>query len=161
MAEKSAISASAMPADTAGKESVHSIESKLESQTQVEVNTGRTKTSEAGDEVQDDDTRESWGVFRKLTHVLLKWGVETHGCVHTRIYIFHFLQLTIIKWRFVCRISPVPPSKRTDKRIHQLFWVWFTCNFNILAFGTGSAGPAFFGLGIKSSLPIILVVDIM
>lgn len=88
MAEKSAISASAMPADTAGKESVHSIESKLESQTQVEVNTGRTKTSEAGDEVQDDDTRESWGVFRKLTHVLLKWGVETHGCVlYAHIYL--------------------------------------------------------------------------
>ncbi|KAF8178440.1 purine-cytosine permease [Pholiota molesta] len=35
---------------------------------------------------------------------------------------------------------------------------WFTCNFNILAFGTGSAGPAFFGLGIKASLVILLIL---
>ncbi len=60
------------------------------------------------------------------------------------------------------RISPVPPSKRTDKRIHQLFWVWFTAAISIsLPLERGSAGPAFFGLGIKDSLIIILVVDIV
>ncbi|KAF8970409.1 cytosine-purine permease [Flammula alnicola] len=100
---------------------------------------------EALKEVVEDDVYASapqdevkeLGVFRKLTRILLKWGVETHG------------------------ITPVHPSKRTDPRIYQLFWVWFSCNFNILVFGTGSAGPAFFRLGLKSSLLVLLVVDII
>lgn len=29
------------------------------------------------------------------------------------------------------------------------------------SFGTGSAGPAFFGLGLKQSLITLLVVDLM
>ncbi|KAF8970417.1 hypothetical protein BDZ97DRAFT_92933 [Flammula alnicola] len=100
---------------------------------------------EALKEVVEDDAYASviqdeikeMGVFRKLTCILLKWGVETQG------------------------ITPVHPSKRTDPRIYQLFWMWFSCNFNILAFGTGSAGPAFFGLGLKSSLLVLFIVDIM
>ena len=85
MAEKSVVGASAISADASrisgAKESLHSIESKIESQIHAGDDTGVTKTIEIADEAQDDDIRESWGVFRKLTHTLLKWGVETHGCV--------------------------------------------------------------------------------
>ena len=42
-----------------------------------------------------------------------------------------------------------------------MFIFWFSANFNILAFSTGSSGPVFFSLGIKDSLLVILVVDIM
>jgi len=50
---------------------------------------------------------------------------------------------------------------RVDKRLYQMFFVWFSANFNVLAFSTGSAGPAFFNLGLRDSLVILLVVDIM
>ncbi|EKM56968.1 uncharacterized protein PHACADRAFT_142025 [Phanerochaete carnosa HHB-10118-sp] len=42
-----------------------------------------------------------------------------------------------------------------------MFFVWFSANMNVLGLGTGSAGPAFFGLGVKQSLITLLVVDIM
>ncbi|KAF8178439.1 cytosine-purine permease [Pholiota molesta] len=54
--------------------------------------------------------------------------------------------------------DPLPDRIYARPRIIQLFWVWFTSNFNILAFGTGSAGPAFFGLGLKHSLVILLIL---
>ncbi|KAF8906804.1 purine-cytosine permease [Gymnopilus junonius] len=59
------------------------------------------------------------------------------------------------------RIAPTTLDERTDKRIYQMFWLWFSVNFNILAFGTGSAGPAFFGLGLKTSLIVLLLVDLI
>ncbi|KIM36651.1 hypothetical protein M413DRAFT_77860 [Hebeloma cylindrosporum] len=83
------------------------------------------------------DEEKQLGVFRKLTRTLWKWGIETHG------------------------ITPTPPQSRTDTRIHQFFWLWFSVNFNILAFSTGSAGPAFFGLDLKSSLLVLLVADLI
>ena len=42
-----------------------------------------------------------------------------------------------------------------------MFFIWFSVNFNILAFSTGSSGPVFFSLGIKDSLLVIFVVDVM
>ena len=60
-----------------------------------------------------------------------------------------------------CRISPVPDEERVDKRLYQMFFVWFSANFNVLAFSTGCAGPAFFNLGLRDSLVTILVVDAM
>lgn len=61
-----------------------------------------------------------------------------------------------------------------------MFFVWFSANINVLgyvrylprsipiitllnysSFGTGSVGPAFFGLGLKQSLLVLLVVDLM
>ncbi|EDR12120.1 cytosine-purine permease [Laccaria bicolor S238N-H82] len=75
--------------------------------------------------------------FQKGSEFLSRWGVETQG------------------------ITPIPTERRTDKRLYQLFFVWFSANFNILNFGTGSAGPAFFSLGFRASLATILLVDIM
>ncbi|CCM01207.1 uncharacterized protein FIBRA_03255 [Fibroporia radiculosa] len=73
----------------------------------------------------------------RVTYVLTKWGIETNG------------------------IQPIPQEERTDTRLYQMFFVWFSCNLNVLSFGTGSAGPAFFGLGVRESLIIILIVDLV
>ncbi|EPS96893.1 hypothetical protein FOMPIDRAFT_138178 [Fomitopsis schrenkii] len=77
------------------------------------------------------------GPFQRFTHVLTRWGVETNG------------------------IDPIPPCERKDDRLYQLFFVWFTANMNVLAFGTGSVGPAFYGIGVKESLIILLIVDVI
>ncbi|KAF8804565.1 hypothetical protein BYT27DRAFT_7234511 [Phlegmacium glaucopus] len=76
-------------------------------------------------------------MFRKVTQFLLRWGIETHG------------------------ISPIPTEKRIDRRIHQMFFIWFSVNSNTPAFGTGSSRPAFFALGIRDSLLVIFVVDVI
>ncbi|KAF8639474.1 hypothetical protein AX17_001494 [Amanita inopinata Kibby_2008] len=74
---------------------------------------------------------------RVVTRFLLRWGIETHG------------------------IAPTKPEARTDTRLYQLFFVWFSANFNILAFATASTGPAFFKLGLRDSLLVILFVDLI
>ena len=61
----------------------------------------------------------------------------------------------------VCRISPIPVEKRVDKRTYQLFFIWFSVNFNIISFGTGSSGPVFFSLGVRDSILVILIVNLM
>jgi purine-cytosine permease-like protein len=59
------------------------------------------------------------------------------------------------------RISPTLVEDRVDKRLYQMFFVWFSANLNITALSTGTAGPAFFNLGLRDTLVILLVVDIM
>jgi len=59
------------------------------------------------------------------------------------------------------RITPTQSSDRSDTRLYQMFFVWFSANFNILAFSTGSAAPAFFNLGLKHTGIIVVVVDSM
>ncbi|CAL1709708.1 unnamed protein product [Somion occarium] len=73
----------------------------------------------------------------KLTRWLSKWGVETQG------------------------ITPTPLEQRTDPRMYQMFFAWFSANANILTFGAGTVGPAFFNLGQRTSFLVILVVDII
>ncbi|KAI0777208.1 cytosine-purine permease [Trametes elegans] len=92
----------------------------------------------SGSVTESDSTnrpRERWTTT--VTEFLTRWGIETNG------------------------IDPIPPEERTDTKLYQMFFVWFSANINILAFGTGSAGPAFFGLGLRDSFIIILVVDII
>ncbi|KAH9887198.1 cytosine-purine permease [Cubamyces lactineus] len=87
-----------------------------------------------------DDTSPSarpQGWFASTTDFLTRWGVETNG------------------------IDPILPDDRTDTKLYQMFFVWFSANLNILAFGTGSAGPAFFGLGLRDSFIILLIVDLI
>ncbi|KAF8804550.1 hypothetical protein BYT27DRAFT_7340140 [Phlegmacium glaucopus] len=83
-----------------------------------------TLAGEKSTTMTDIEDEKQLGMFRKVTQFLLRWGIETHG------------------------ISPIPTEKRIDRRIHQMFFIWFSVNFNILAFGTGSSGPAFFALGL-------------
>ena len=42
-----------------------------------------------------------------------------------------------------------------------MFTIWFSANFNIVSFSTGSSGPVFFSLGIKDTLLVLLVVNVM
>lgn len=82
------------------------------------------------------------------------------------------------------RISPIPEDQRTDKRLYQFFFVWFSANANILTYveptlwlmhpsrmltkpmsvfrlSAGTVGPAYYSLGIRDSFYVILVVDLM
>ncbi|KAI0062621.1 cytosine-purine permease [Artomyces pyxidatus] len=70
--------------------------------------------------------------LQRLTALLKTWGVETHG------------------------ITPVPLDKRTEKRLYQLFVLWFSNMLSVPTFAAGSIGPAFFSLGIRDSLFIVL-----
>ncbi|EMD34672.1 hypothetical protein CERSUDRAFT_97258 [Gelatoporia subvermispora B] len=76
-------------------------------------------------------------LLSNVTSLLGSWGIETNG------------------------VDPIPEEERTDTRLYQMFFVWFSANINVLDFGTGSAGPAFFGLGLRQSLITILIVDLI
>ncbi|KIJ06400.1 hypothetical protein PAXINDRAFT_92066 [Paxillus involutus ATCC 200175] len=68
---------------------------------------------------------------------LLRWGVEERGTV------------------------PVPYDERKDTQFYKIFFVWFSMNFNILSFSTGTLGPIVFGLGLRDSCLVILFFNIM
>ncbi|PCH44809.1 cytosine-purine permease [Wolfiporia cocos MD-104 SS10] len=71
----------------------------------------------------------------RATSLLIRYGVETNG------------------------IDPISPSERTDKRLYQMFFVWFSTNMNVIAFGGAASGPAFYGIGLRDCLIILLIVD--
>lgn len=58
-------------------------------------------------------------------------------------------------------VEPTPESKRVDKRLYHLFFLFFACNFNLVAFSQGTAGPIIFGLGLRDSLLIILLANLI
>lgn len=97
------------------------------------------KVSEKSDGRDEVDVASPKGQvwLNKVTHFLTRWGVETNG------------------------IDPIPPEKRTDTKLFQMFFVWFSANMNVLALGTGAAGPAFFGLGVTPCLVTLLIVDLI
>jgi len=118
--------------------------------TVVTVETSRPRLCAAGDE----ETAKPLTIIQRITAQLAQWGMETNG------------------------ITPVPPEQRTDRRLYQMFFVWFSANLNVLTcvrsrramptaltamcrLTAGTVGPAFYGLGITASLLVILVVDIM
>ncbi|PSR74360.1 hypothetical protein PHLCEN_2v9868 [Hermanssonia centrifuga] len=93
------------------------------------------KTSDISEE-DVDGSRLQKG-FAKITFFLTRWGVETNG------------------------IQPIPPEARTDTKMFQMFFIWFSANMNVLGLGVGTSGPAFFGLGVKQSLITLLIVDLI
>jgi NCS1 nucleoside transporter family len=66
-----------------------------------------------------------------------RWGVEARGTV------------------------PVPYEDRTDTQFYKVFFVWFSMNFNILSFSTGTLGPVVFGLGLRDSCLVILFFNLI
>ncbi len=78
-------------------------------------------------------------------------------------------------------ITPIPESQRTDRRLYQFFFVWFSANANIFTYvamfswlegcvvfhtqpislSAGTVGPAFFNLGFLDSLFVIVIVDVV
>ncbi|KAI0772946.1 permease for cytosine/purines, uracil, thiamine, allantoin-domain-containing protein [Trametes elegans] len=73
--------------------------------------------------------------FHAATVLLARWGLEVNG------------------------IEPIPEGERTDKRLYQIFFVWFSGNANIFTMSAGTVGPAYYSLGIRDSFYVILVVD--
>ncbi|KAG6331535.1 hypothetical protein ID866_7555 [Astraeus odoratus] len=71
---------------------------------------------------QVDFTPLRW--LRRITTFLAHYKIETHG------------------------IAPIARDERLETRWYQMFFVWFSANMNILTFSTGTAGPAFFSLGV-------------
>ncbi|KAH7882476.1 permease for cytosine/purines, uracil, thiamine, allantoin-domain-containing protein [Phlebopus sp. FC_14] len=68
---------------------------------------------------------------------LLSWGVEERG------------------------IDPVPYEQRKDNQFFKIFFVWFSMNFNILSFSSGTLGPIVFGLGVRDSCLVILFFNVI
>ncbi|KAL5634593.1 hypothetical protein ACGC1H_002589 [Rhizoctonia solani] len=77
------------------------------------------------------------GKLAAFTIRLGQYGVETRGVV------------------------PTPPDARNDTRFWDLLFLWISANFNILAFSTGSLGPAIFALGLKESLLVIFFTNLL
>lgn len=92
---------------------------------------------ETGSQPSSEPTLKTAGLIQWFTSLLTRWGLETNG------------------------IQPIPAEERTDRRTYQMFFVWFSANLNILTLTAGTVGPAFYGLGIRDSLLVILVVDIV
>ncbi|KAN0085850.1 Permease for cytosine/purines, uracil, thiamine, allantoin domain containing protein [Tylopilus felleus] len=74
--------------------------------------------------------------LHRVTALLAHYGVETHG------------------------IAPIPVEERVETRWYQMLFIWFSANMNVLAFGTGTAGPAFFSLGVRDGSIIVVVIDL-
>ncbi|CAE6532953.1 unnamed protein product [Rhizoctonia solani] len=87
--------------------------------------------------VEAKDVTSFRGKLAALTIRLGQYGVETRGVV------------------------PTPPDARNDTRFWNLLFLWISANFNILAFSTGSLGPAIFALGLKESLLVIFFINLL
>jgi len=93
--------------------------------------------SPISDELPPESRPDTQRLVPKLTNFLRCSGVETHG------------------------ITPIPPEQRDDTRLYQMFFVWFSANMNCPNFSLGTAGPAFFKLGLQDTLVILTIVDVM
>ncbi|KAI0827299.1 permease for cytosine/purines, uracil, thiamine, allantoin-domain-containing protein [Trametes gibbosa] len=91
----------------------------------------------AEDNVTQEAKSKIGRVLHRITEQLARWGLEVNG------------------------ITPTLEDERTDKRLYQFFFVWFSANANILTLSAGTVGPAYYSLGIRDSFYVILVVDIV
>lgn len=91
-----------------------------------------SKTESSGASAHDEEiTSPPW------LRALLSWGVEERGIV------------------------PVPDEQRTDRQFYKIFFVWFSMNFNILSFSTGTLGPLVFGLSLRDTCLVILFFNLL
>lgn len=72
---------------------------------------------------------------QRLKSWVLKQGLHSHG------------------------IEPTTLDQRTDTRVYQMFFLWFSANLDIQAFAAASVAPAVFGLGIRTSFLVVIIVD--
>ncbi|KAB5594379.1 Mitogen-activated protein kinase kinase kinase [Ceratobasidium theobromae] len=68
----------------------------------------------------------------KFLQKLRTWGVESRG------------------------IYPVAPEHRTDPQFSKSFFVWLSCNLNILSFSEGALGTLVYGLTFRQSVGVIV-----
>ena len=75
--------------------------------------------------------------FQRFTKLLLKWGIETHGCVDMFLVGRTSKSSKLLtcpgQHYNLCSITPIPPEDRTDTRLYQMFFIWCSANLNILA----------------------------
>ncbi|KAI0777793.1 cytosine-purine permease [Trametes elegans] len=81
--------------------------------------------------------QKDWHYSYKWSRKLLQWGLETRG------------------------ITPVPIRERVDTQYSKIFFIWLSCNFNILSFSAGTLGPVAFGLGLRDSCLVILFFNLL
>ena len=76
------------------------------------------------------------GFMQRVTAQLARWGLETNGCVLRASCSpaagGRGCVLTREDGGIRCRITPIPEEERTDRRLYQFFFVWFSANANIL-----------------------------
>lgn len=63
----------------------------------------------------------------RVNHFFSRWGIETNGYV----VIIEYKDMLIEKVSE--RIDPIPPAERTDTKLYQMFFVWFSVNMNVLS----------------------------
>ncbi|KAG1831036.1 permease for cytosine/purines, uracil, thiamine, allantoin-domain-containing protein [Suillus variegatus] len=96
----------------------------------------KDSTSRDGVSVIIPGDKHGW-LSHPLARSLLSWGVEERGIV------------------------PVPEEERMDTQYYKIFFVWFSMNFNILSFSTGTLGPIAFSLGLRDSCLVILFFNLL
>ncbi|KAG8701723.1 hypothetical protein FRC08_003929 [Ceratobasidium sp. 394] len=131
----------------ANRESTLPVLAKTESNPSADIEKASSSHESSGEHIapyveerqarEAKDTTSLWGKIAAFTIRLSQYGVETRGVV------------------------PTPPEARNDKRFWNLLFLWISANFNILAFSTGSLGPAIFALGLKESLLVILFINML
>ncbi|KAJ7034539.1 purine-cytosine permease [Mycena alexandri] len=84
---------------------------------------------------KDDSEAADTSFFQRLTQLLGRWGVETHG------------------------IAPIPREERVDSRIYQLFLLWLSSNLNVTNLVIGAGGPVVFKLSFLNTAINLLVTD--
>ncbi|KAG8733848.1 hypothetical protein FRC12_018726, partial [Ceratobasidium sp. 428] len=72
-----------------------------------------------------------------LVSRLRTWGVESRG------------------------IYPVPLEKRTDPQFSKSFFVWLSCNLNILSFSEGTLGTIVYGLAFRQAAGVIVGFNLL
>ncbi|QRV86294.1 Permease for cytosine/purines, uracil, thiamine, allantoin [Ceratobasidium sp. AG-Ba] len=58
-------------------------------------------------------------------------------------------------------IYPVPLEQRTDPQFSKSFFVWLSCNFNILSFSEGTLGTLVYGLTFKQAAGVIVGFNLL
>ncbi|OBT56320.1 hypothetical protein VE04_02846 [Pseudogymnoascus sp. 24MN13] len=81
----------------------------------------------------DEALKPKSAIWRKI----LGWGVEENG------------------------IIPVPVEKRTDKRVFNLFTIWFTALLCLLPIPTGMLGTLAYGLSLRDSSLVIIFFTLL
>ncbi|KAG8719228.1 hypothetical protein FRC08_003382, partial [Ceratobasidium sp. 394] len=92
----------------------------------------RVESSSGGDDSEKEITRS--GTFMGKLRI---WGVESRG------------------------IYPVPLAQRTDPQFSKSFFVWLSCNFNILSFSEGTLGTVIYGLTFQQAAGVIVGFNLL
>ncbi|KAF4616321.1 hypothetical protein D9613_008493 [Agrocybe pediades] len=89
------------------------------------------------DTVSDEGGIQEESSKRSLTWKLATWGVEERGIV------------------------PVPPEEQTDTQYSKMSFVFFSSNFTILTFSTGTIGPVVFQLSVRDACLVVFIFNLV